>query len=82
MVNKRSWDEFRSTGLIWFVNTILHMFGWALVISVGDCGEVVEAYPARVKFRGFSETINTAGYQMVTDFLANHIEDLQQEANS
>ena len=57
-VTKKSWDEFRDNGLLWFINTILHMFGWAIVVEV-DNGEVINAYPARVTFRGFSEESNT-----------------------
>lgn len=34
MINKKTWDEFRATGLLWLVNTILHVFGWAIVVDV------------------------------------------------
>lgn len=27
MVKKKTWQEFRKTGLLWFMNTILHAFG-------------------------------------------------------
>lgn len=39
MVNKKSWNEFRNSGLLWFTNTILHMFGWAIVL-VENNGEI------------------------------------------
>lgn len=79
MIEKRSWEEFKEIGLLWFINTILHLFGWAIVISLDD-GKVTEVYPARVKFRGFPETSNTVGYIKVTEYLQKNIYDLLKEA--
>ena len=78
-VTKKSWDEFRDSGLLWFINTILHMFGWAIVVEV-DNGEVVNAYPARVTFRGFSEESTTNGYQKVSKWMAENAAELLDEA--
>lgn len=33
MITKKSWSEFRETGLLLLVNTILHAFGWAIVFG-------------------------------------------------
>lgn len=89
MVNEKSWKEFRESGLLWFVNTILHTFGWAIVIEEvkypdGNGGQVVEitdVYPARVKFRGFAEEINTDGYKKVSKYLKDNVDELDKEAN-
>lgn len=27
MVNKKSWKEFRDSGMLWWINMILHTFG-------------------------------------------------------
>lgn len=76
-LEKRSWDEFRKTGLFMFVNTILHAFGWALVVEVdnfkelGDDAPVILCYPARVKFRGFGEEDQTQMHDRISDYLAN-----------
>lgn len=70
---RKSWTEFRETGLLWFVNSILHMFGWAI------CVDDVAAYPSRVIYRGFSETCNTEGYRKVTKFLSENAEKLLKE---
>jgi hypothetical protein len=78
MVTKKSWDEFRNCGLLWWINQMLHMFGWAICVEMED-GKVVEAYPARVKFRGFNEDNNTKGYQNVTEYLKNNIDELVKE---
>lgn len=80
MINEKSWKEFRESGLFWFVNSILHTFGWAFVIEFNE-GEITRAYPARVKFRGFTEKINTDGYKKVSKYLKDNIEELEKEAN-
>jgi hypothetical protein len=76
MVTEKSWQEFRDSGLFWFMNSILHAFGWAIVYEP----ESGVAYPARVKFRGFSEEINTDGYIKVSKFMKAHVEELLKEA--
>lgn len=79
MVTEKTWAEFRESGLLWFINTTLHMFGWAIVMNMKD-GEIVSAYPARVKFRGFSEQSNTDGYIKVSNHLKENIDELVKES--
>ena len=81
MMNKKTWKEFRESGLLWFVNSILHMFGWSIVVEINDNGDIVNAYPARVKFRGFSEDVNSIGYKKVTHYIAENIEELVKEVD-
>ena len=81
MVVRRSWSEFRANGLLWFINTILHTFGWAITFNVDDDGNVIDAYPSRVKFRGFSEKINSDGYAKVSHYLQENIDTLVNEAD-
>jgi len=80
MVTKKSWQEFRDTGLFWWVNSILHTFGWAIVVELEEDGTITNSYPARVKFRGFGENTNTEGYQKVSKYLKDNIEDLEKES--
>jgi hypothetical protein len=81
MVTKKSWQEFRQSGLFWLVNTTLHMFGWALVMNIDqETQEITEVYPARVKFRGFDEESNTEGYIKVSQYMKDHSGELLQEA--
>ena len=81
MVERKSWKEFRENGLLWFINSILHMFGWAIIVVIDkDTNEIKEVFPARVKFRGFSEECNTEGYAKVTNFLKGNIDELYGEA--
>lgn len=79
MVRKKEWKEFREIGLLWWVNTMLHMFGWSIVCEVeGD--KVIDVYPARVSFRGFSNELNTEGYIKVSDYLSKESKTLLKES--
>lgn len=75
MIEQKSWDEFRDSGLLWFVNQNLHLFGWALAYEP----ETKKVFPARCKFRGFSERINTEGYQKVTKYLNESMSELLED---
>lgn len=79
MINKKSWEEFRECGLLWWINQTLHMFGWAIVIELDD-GNITNAYPARVKFRGFPEKSNSEGYIRVSKYLKENADDLYNES--
>lgn len=64
--------------MLWFINSILHIFGMAIVIEF-DEGKAVRAYPARVKYRGFDEKINDLGYYKVSKYLSDNIQTLLSE---
>lgn len=83
MIEEKSWREFRDIGLFWFINTVLHMFGWALVYETdgADSKAVSRVYPARTKYRGFSEDINSDGYRKVSMYLKQNIEEICAEAS-
>ena len=49
MIERKSWEEFRNAGLLWWINMILHTFGWAITVDLKD-GKIIDCYPARVKF--------------------------------
>ena len=56
-MKRTSWNDFDSAGLLWFINSILHVFGYAIALTYDTkTGKVIEAYPARVKYRGFKES--------------------------
>lgn len=82
MVTKKTWREFRESGFLWWINMILHTFGWAIVVDIDDNGEVTDAYPARVKFRGFGEKNNTEGYIKVSQYMKENVSDLLEEAEN
>ena len=81
MVQKKSWKEFRDSGFLWWINMILHTFGQAICVDV-DNGEIVNAYPARVKYRGFDVKNNTAGYIKVSKFMNENADVLLEESEN
>ncbi len=86
MITEKSWKEFREAGLLWWVNTILHTFGWAIVFEFKtydketDTGEIERVYPARVKFRGFDDKSVTQGYIAISEYMKNNVDELLKES--
>ena len=80
MTDKKTWNEFRNSGLLWWINMILHTFGWAIVFDIDKENNIKEVYPARVKFRGFNEETNTKGYINVSKFLKDNSIELYEES--
>jgi len=78
MVDKKTWKEFKDCGMLWWINMILHTFGWAIVVNI-ESGEITECYPARVKFRGFDEKNNTDGYTKVSEYMKENSSELLDE---
>ena len=77
-VTRISWKEFRESGLLWFVNRILHTFGLAIVLEVKE-EEIINVYPARVRYRGFPSDIEEKGYTQVTNYLSKNITKLEDD---
>ena len=79
MIDKRTWKEFRDTKLLWWVNRTLHLFGWAIVFATDEDDKLVDVFPARVKFRGFDQEIETDGFKGLSIYLLNNIKELEKE---
>lgn len=79
MVTKKTWDEFRCTGLLLFINQVLHVFGWAIVFEIEN-NSVVSAYPARVKFRGFDNENVTESYKKISQWMDKNSRELLEES--
>ena len=75
MIQKRTCDEFRKTGLLLFINQILHIFGWAIVVDT----DYNEMYPARTSWRGFSEEDVSEAYLDVTKYMKRNYAELMRE---
>lgn len=75
---KETWHEFQKAGMLWWVNRILHMFGWVLVLDVRT-DNTMEVYPARTIYRGFTPEVEEKGFIQVTKFLKDNIADLNKE---
>lgn len=77
---RKAWEMFRQAGLLWWVNMILHTFGWAIVYQYDKNKKLLWVHPERVRFRGFSEKVNSEGYIKVSEYLKENISDLLEEA--
>jgi hypothetical protein len=64
--------EFKDSGMLWLVNTILHLFGMVITIHP----QTGEMKPAITTFRGFNEETNTECYEKVTKYLLDNIEEI------
>ena len=80
MIQRKTWRDFKDAKLLWFVNRILHVFGWSIILVTEEDGDISEAYPARVKFRGFDEKSESEGFVGITNHLAETIDELRKEA--
>jgi len=79
--SKEKWKEFKNTGLLWFINTILHLFGYAIKYKVDkETGELLDVFPDRCNYRGFSQESNAKGYINVSKYMKEHAEELLKEA--
>ena len=72
MIKEISGKEFRDSGLLWYINQQLHLFGVAITWNP----ETDEIKPTLCKFRGFGEKNNDDGYAKVSEYLKNNIKDI------
>lgn len=77
----QTWDKFRQTGLLLFINQFLHIFGWAIVCQTDSLGVITHAYPAKVKFRGFSNADTTEAYKKLTSYMNENSSELLKDVN-
>lgn len=80
MITKKTWKEFRESGLLFITNQFLHIFGYALVYNFDDNGEIKEVYPARVKYRGFGEKQIEDGYKKISKYMVDNAVELEKES--
>jgi hypothetical protein len=78
ILGARKWDDFRSAGMLFFINMILHAFGWAIVVEV-DEGIVTNVYPARVGYRGFDEQSQDEEHVKIAEYLAMNAPHFPEE---
>ena len=43
-------------------------------------GEIINVFPARVKFRGFNEESNTNGYIKISKYMKENADELLEES--
>jgi len=83
-IEKRSWQEMRDSGLLWFINRMLHLFGRAIVFVYNKdknnkITTIKEVYFARCRYRGFDDKSIGENYKKVTNYLKENIKELQED---
>lgn len=61
------WENFRNTGLLWIVNTVLFMFGWGICFEYIN-EEVSAVYPCKTKHK-FTEEENERGREKFLKYM-------------
>jgi hypothetical protein len=69
--------EFKDSGALWFVNSILHLFGMAITWNP----ETDELKASIVRFRGFSLDANDKGYKNLSNYLKDNINELEKDCD-
>lgn len=80
MLARSTWADFADSGLFWWVNRGLHLFGWALVRVVEADGSISEVFPARCRFRGFDQETEEEGFRKLSDHLEANAQALAAQA--
>ena len=79
MLEKKTWEEFCSTWLLLFVNSFLHIFGWAICMEYEN-DEIVNVYPSRCKYRGFDNEIVSSSYIKLSEWMKDNADVLYRES--
>ena len=83
-LSERTWEQFREAGLLWWVNRMLHLFGWAIVCEISDNSkdgeQVLRVYPARSRYRGFSEESEDRGFRKLSRYLRDVASQLVEDS--
>lgn len=79
MIDRKTWKDFQDAGLLWWVNRMLHLFGWAIVLQVEANGQISDIYPARCKFRGFHQEYESEGFTKLTKHISQTMPELLEE---
>ena len=79
-IEKKTWSDFRKTGLLLILNQFLHIFGWTIVYEFNEgSSQVKEVYHARTKFRGYNEHLQGKAYKTLTEYLKANAEELNND---
>lgn len=84
-LERKTWEEFRKSGLFMFVNLVLQAFGWSLVVEVenykelGENAPVKDVYPCRSRFRGFSDADQTEMHERIAAYLGEAGPNFKEE---
>jgi hypothetical protein len=78
IANLQSWRELQDAGLLWYINSILHVFGYSIMLIQEESGKVLLARPEQVLYRGFPTEVNEENYRKLTQYMSNNAYNLLQ----
>lgn len=64
-------DTFRNSGLLWLINSLLHVFGIAL------CVRDNRVIPCKTTYRGFRTGSNNMGYDLIAKYMEENIDRIR-----
>ncbi|SEA58920.1 hypothetical protein SAMN05192529_13114 [Arachidicoccus rhizosphaerae] len=73
-----TWEQFRESGMLFFVNNILHAFGLAITVTEEN-GKIVSSAPARVGYRGFDDKSQDKEHAKIAKYLADNAINFPEE---
>ena len=79
MYEEKTWLDLRKTGLLMFINSFLHIFGWCIIVELDDDDNFKRAYPARTKWRGFSSEAMDRAYRNLTQEMKDNVDQLLKD---
>ena len=68
-------EEFQNSGMLWFVNSLLHNFGLCIAYEPDE----ERLFPAITKFRGFDEKNNDLGYKRLATYMVDNAEEFLKD---
>lgn len=73
--------KFQDSGLLWWVNRMLHLFGWSIIYYYENDDDSLPTtiYPQRTKWRGFEPEIDDNGFKNLTKYLKDNAADLEKD---
>ena len=75
------WKEFLDSGMLWFINRQLHIFGWVIIVIQDEEGEILEVKPEKTDFRGFTLSSELEGFKKVTRYMKENSLSLFRTVN-
>ena len=83
------WTFLEETGILWYINTVISVYGVCIVIKRDKNGKRPRAVPIRTRFRGFADVVNDQEIVKLTRYIASvwpalleEVEDGQEEEDS
>jgi len=74
------WKAFQKSGLLQFVNSILHVFGYAITIFKNADNKILGVLPRRCSYRGFSDKDTTQMYFRLHKYTQENAPSIMNDA--